>query len=46
MIGKKKLEEEKNYITIKLENILLFPNKTNYKNNFELDKIYKIGDFG
>ena len=31
---------------IKLENILLFPNKTNYKNNFELDKIYKIGDFG
>ena len=31
---------------IKLENILLFPNKTKDKNNYEFDKIYKIGDFG
>ena len=31
---------------IKLENILLFPNKLKEKNNYEFDKIYKIGDFG
>jgi len=31
---------------IKLENILLFPNKIKDKNSLVLDKVYKIGDFG